>query len=132
MNASSRWANTSSIVARSLADTFYRGGISRLPLGREQRGAVHFLDHSTSVPQHRLLQPERWPLPGQPVLPIRAGPLIAHGELPTVSPPSGRARMLHVPGADGNGTAGDRSHLVLAKPNVIMNDNRPRWRSGGK
>jgi hypothetical protein len=38
----------------------------------------------------------------------------------------GRARVLHVPGADGNGDAGDRSYLVLAKPNVIMNDIRLR------
>lgn len=34
--------------------------------------------------------------------------------------------MLHVPGADGNDNAGDRNHLVLAKPNVIMNDIRLR------
>ena len=32
----------------------------------------------------------------------------------------GRARVLHVPCADGNDNAGDRTHLVLAKPNVIM------------
>jgi hypothetical protein len=38
----------------------------------------------------------------------------------------GRARVLHVPGADGNDNAGDRNHLVLAKPNVIMNDTRLR------
>ncbi|HEY6686414.1 MAG TPA: hypothetical protein VI094_09435 [Propionibacteriaceae bacterium] len=35
---------------------------------------------------------------------------------------SGRARVLHVPGADADADAGDRSYLVLAKPNVIMND----------
>ena len=34
--------------------------------------------------------------------------------------------MLHVPGADGDDDAGDRNHLVLAKPNVIMNDIRLR------
>jgi hypothetical protein len=34
--------------------------------------------------------------------------------------------VLHVPGADTDGTAGDRSYLVLAKPNVIMNDIRLR------
>ena len=38
----------------------------------------------------------------------------------------GRARVLHVPGADGNDNAGDRNYLVLAKPNVIMNDTRIR------
>jgi hypothetical protein len=32
-----------------------------------------------------------------------------------------------MPGADGNDNAGDRSYVVLAKPNVIMNDMRPRW-----
>jgi hypothetical protein len=33
----------------------------------------------------------------------------------------GRASVFHVPGADGNDNAGDRNHLVLATPNVIMN-----------
>jgi hypothetical protein len=39
---------------------------------------------------------------------------------------NGRARVLHVPGADADANAGDRSYLVLAKPNVIMNDIRLR------
>ena len=39
---------------------------------------------------------------------------------------SGRARVLHVPGADADANAGDRNYLVLAKPNVIMNDIRLR------
>jgi hypothetical protein len=30
--------------------------------------------------------------------------------------------VLHVPGADGDDDAGDRNYLLLAKPNVIMND----------
>jgi hypothetical protein len=34
--------------------------------------------------------------------------------------------VLYVPGADADGDAGDRSYLVLAKPNVIMNDIRLR------
>ena len=38
----------------------------------------------------------------------------------------GRARVLHVPGADADANAGDRNYLVLAKPNVIMNDIRLR------
>ena len=38
----------------------------------------------------------------------------------------GRAHMLHVPGGDADGHAGDRTYLVLAKPNVIMNDIRLR------
>ena len=38
----------------------------------------------------------------------------------------GRARVLNVAGADADGNAGDRSYLVLAKPNVIMNDIRLR------
>ena len=38
----------------------------------------------------------------------------------------GRARVLHVSGADADATAGDRSYLVLAKPNVIINDTRLR------
>jgi hypothetical protein len=37
-----------------------------------------------------------------------------------------RARVLHVPGADADTNAGDRTYLVLAKPNVIMNDIRLR------
>ena len=33
----------------------------------------------------------------------------------------GRASLLHVPGADAEGDVGDRTYLVLTKPNVIMN-----------
>jgi hypothetical protein len=36
----------------------------------------------------------------------------------------GRARVMRVPGADANADAGGRTYLVLAKPNVIMNDIR--------
>jgi hypothetical protein len=39
---------------------------------------------------------------------------------------TGRARVLYVPGADADDASGDRSYLVLAKPNVIMNDIRLR------
>jgi Homeodomain-like domain-containing protein len=35
---------------------------------------------------------------------------------------AGRARLLHVPGADADANAGDRTYLVLVKPNVIMNE----------
>jgi hypothetical protein len=38
----------------------------------------------------------------------------------------GRAQVVHVPAADADNTAGDRSYLVLARPNVIMNDIRLR------
>jgi hypothetical protein len=38
----------------------------------------------------------------------------------------GRARVLKVPGADAAANAGDRTYLVLAKPNGIMNDVRLR------
>jgi predicted DNA-binding transcriptional regulator AlpA len=38
----------------------------------------------------------------------------------------GRARVLHVPGADADDKAGDRNYLALAKPNLIMNDTRLR------
>ena len=38
----------------------------------------------------------------------------------------GRARVLYVAGTDGDDTAGDRNYLVLAKPNVIINDIRLR------
>jgi hypothetical protein len=34
--------------------------------------------------------------------------------------------VLYVPGADADDASGDRSYLVLAKPNVIMNDIRLR------
>jgi hypothetical protein len=34
--------------------------------------------------------------------------------------------VFHVPGVDVDDNAGDRNHLVLAKPNVIMNDIRLR------
>ena len=38
----------------------------------------------------------------------------------------GRAQVLQVPGTDTNDNSGDRNYLVLAKPNVIMNDVRLR------
>jgi hypothetical protein len=38
----------------------------------------------------------------------------------------GRAQVLHVPGAEGGADVGDRNYLVLARPNVIMNDIRLR------
>jgi transcriptional regulator with XRE-family HTH domain len=38
----------------------------------------------------------------------------------------GRARVLHVPGAHADADIADRTYLVLAKPNVIMNDIRLR------
>jgi hypothetical protein len=34
--------------------------------------------------------------------------------------------VFHVPGADADANAGDRNYLVLAKPNVIVNDIRLR------
>jgi hypothetical protein len=40
--------------------------------------------------------------------------------------PPGNARVLLVPGADAYDNVGDRTYLVLAKPNVIMNDIRLR------
>ena len=49
-----------------------------------------------------------------------------HDEPPTVSPTSVWPACSHVPGADADANAGDRSYLVLAKPNVIMNDIRLR------
>jgi hypothetical protein len=36
------------------------------------------------------------------------------------------AHVFHVPGADADANAGDGTYLVLAKPNVIMNDIRLR------
>jgi hypothetical protein len=38
----------------------------------------------------------------------------------------GPARVLNMPGADASTSTGERSYLVLAKPNVIMNDIRLR------
>ena len=51
---------------------------------------------------------------------------LPHDEPPTVSPPSvvPACFTCRAPMADGN--AGDRTYLVLAKPNVIMNDIRLR------
>ena len=54
--------------------------------------------------------PEDTPLPDEP-------PIVS--PLPVV-------RVFHVPGAEADANAGDRSYLVLAKPNVIMNDIRLR------
>jgi hypothetical protein len=42
----------------------------------------------------------------------------------------GRASVLHVPCADADDNVSDRTYLVLARPNVIMNDIRPRALGG--
>jgi hypothetical protein len=39
---------------------------------------------------------------------------------------TGRADVLHVPESDADDNAGDRTYLVLVRPNVIMNDIRLR------
>jgi hypothetical protein len=39
---------------------------------------------------------------------------------------SGRARVLHMAGPEANAEAGDRTYLVLAKSDMIMNDTRIR------
>ena len=44
----------------------------------------------------------------------------------------GRARVLRVPGADADANARDRNYLVLAKPNLIMNDIRLRGLAVGE
>ena len=49
-----------------------------------------------------------------------------HDEPPTVSPLSVVRRCSTCPAAEGDANVGDRSYLVLAKPNVIMNDIRLR------
>jgi hypothetical protein len=41
----------------------------------------------------------------------------------------GLGRLRHVPGTDTDANTGDRTYLVLAKPNVIMNDH-PTPRAG--
>ena len=67
----------------------------------------------------------------QPSLIISVGPpLVLNSLLPRGAAHRlatlGRARVLHVPGSDVDADAGDRTYLVLAKPNVIMNEIRLR------
>jgi hypothetical protein len=78
--------------------------------------------HSSRIWQLAYAQPSLITLTEHPlVLRLTAARRAAHS-LATV----GRAQLLHVPGADADGGIGDRDYLVLAKPNVIMNDIRLR------
>jgi hypothetical protein len=57
--------------------------------------------------------------------PTRAEPTAARRAAQSLAA-LGRARVFHVAGAGADADGGDRNCLVLAKPNVIMNDTRLR------
>jgi hypothetical protein len=88
-------------------------------LGRWQRALADALDQNLAIGVRAAVADHLDPAPPGPNSPLRNEP-------PIVSPPLGRARVLHVPGPDTDHKVGDRTYLVLAKPNVIMNDIRLR------
>jgi hypothetical protein len=88
-------------------------------LGRWQQVLAEALDQNLAVGVRAAVADHlgRAPTRAELTAARRAAQSLAH---------SGRARVLHVPGADAVASAGDRSYLVVAKPNVIMNDIRLR------
>jgi hypothetical protein len=74
MNGSSRWANASSTVAPRLVDTFSadESGASR---SVRAAGAVYFWITPPESCGTGSVHTEKGPISGQPILPIRAGPL---------------------------------------------------------
>ena len=88
-------------------------------LGRWQQVLADGLDQNLAIGVRAAVADHLGPVPTRAEL--TAARRAAHS-LVTL----GRARVLHVPGADGDDNAGDRTYLVLAKPNVIMNDIRVR------
>jgi hypothetical protein len=86
-------------------------------LGRWQQVLTDALDHNLAIGVRAAVADHLGCTPSRAEL--NAARRAAHG-LAGLGP----ARVLHVAGSDGDDNAGDRSYLVLAKPNVIMNDIR--------
>jgi Homeodomain-like domain len=88
-------------------------------LGRSQQVLAEALDQNLAIGVRAAVADHLGRAPTRPEL--TAARRAAHGLAA-----NGRARVLHLPGSDADDDAGDRNYLVLAKPNVIMNDIRLR------
>jgi hypothetical protein len=88
-------------------------------LGRWQQVLADALDHNHAIGVRAAVADHLGRAPTRAEL--NAARRAAHGLAA-----QGRAQVLPVPGADADDNAGDRTYLVLAKPNVIMNDIRLR------
>jgi predicted DNA-binding transcriptional regulator AlpA len=117
------WPEIAEQVDMSVSGVWSRYRRARLPksprLGRWQQVLVDALDQNLAIGVRAAVADHLGRTPTRAEL--TAARRAAHSLAAL-----GRARVLHVPGADGNDNAGDRDHLVLAKPNVIMNDIRLR------
>jgi hypothetical protein len=87
-------------------------------LGRWQNGLAHALDQNRAIGVRAAVADHL----GRPTrAELTAARRAAH-RLAALD----RAGLFQLPGADAAGNAGDRTYLVLAKPNVIINDIRLR------
>jgi hypothetical protein len=89
------------------------------PLGRWQQVLADALDQNLAIGVRAAVADHLGRAPTRSEL--TAARRAAHGLAAL-----GRAGVLHVPGADADAITGDRGYLVLAKPNVTMNDIRVR------
>jgi hypothetical protein len=98
----------------------YRRSSTKVPrLGRWQQVLADALDQNVAIGVRAAVTDHLGRVPNRGEL--TAGRRAAHRLVAL-----GLARALYIPGADAAADAGDRNYLVLAKPNVIMNDIRLR------
>ena len=94
-------------------------------LGRRSRHECGNRPTRLSLPKIRRSIQLSWRLPSRPKT-VRRMRKLTRYRLATPSQAASvgesRARVHYVAGANANDNAGDRNYLVLAKPNVIMND----------
>ena len=117
------WAEVAKRVDMTVSGAWSRYRKARPPkpprLGRWQQVFAEALDHNLAVGVRATVIDHLGRAPTRAEL--NAARRAAHSFAAT-----GRARVLYAPGADPVDASGDRSYLVLAKPNVIMNDIRLR------
>jgi transcriptional regulator with XRE-family HTH domain len=117
------WAEVAQQVDMTTSGAWSRYRRAQSPkssrLGRWQQVLADTLDQNLAIGVRAAVADHLGRAPTRAEL--TAGRRAAHGLAAL-----GRARVYHVPGADADDHAGDRTYLVLAKPNVIMNDIRLR------
>jgi hypothetical protein len=117
------WTEVANRVDMTVSGAWSRYRKARPPkpprLGRWQQVLVEALDEHLAVGVRATVVDHLGRAPTRAEL--NAARRAAHSFAAT-----GRARVLYVSGADRDEALGDRSYLVLAKPNVIMNDIRLR------
>jgi predicted DNA-binding transcriptional regulator AlpA len=117
------WSEVAEQVGMTVSGVWSRYRRARPPepprLGRWQRVLADALDQHLAIGVRAAVADHLGRVPTRAEL--TAARRAAHGLAAL-----GRARVLRMPGADTDADLGDRTYLVLAKPDVIMNDIRFR------